>query len=71
MSEEDTPLPEDEQKQLALRIILEAWEDALSQGVSRNGCFIRHIRCSNRYDRALWRRTGSGDGSRVAGQDKK
>ena len=34
MSEEDTPLPEDEQKQLALRIILEAWEDALSQGVS-------------------------------------
>ena len=34
MSQEDTPLPEDEQKQLALRIILEAWEDALSQGVS-------------------------------------
>ena len=34
MSEEDTPLAEDEQKQLALRIILEAWEDALSQGVS-------------------------------------
>ena len=34
MSEEDTPLPEDEQKQLALRIILEAWEDALAQGVA-------------------------------------
>lgn len=27
-------LAEDEQKQLALKVILEAWEDALSQGVA-------------------------------------
>tara|TARA_Y100000588_G_scaffold393748_1_gene510973 strand:- start:4750 stop:5010 length:261 start_codon:yes stop_codon:yes gene_type:complete len=32
--QEEELLPEDEQKQLALRIILEAWEDALAQGVS-------------------------------------
>ena len=31
--QDDAFLPEDEQKQLALRVILEAWEDALSQGV--------------------------------------
>lgn len=34
MSQEEEILPEDEQKQLALRIILEAWEDALAQRVS-------------------------------------
>ena len=34
MSDQDEPfLAEDEQKQLALKIMLEAWEDALSQGV--------------------------------------
>lgn len=33
MSNDDTPiLPEDEQKRLALQIILEAWEDAISRG---------------------------------------
>ena len=34
MSQEEEILQEDEQKQLALRIILEAWEDALAQRVS-------------------------------------
>ena len=35
MSDQDEAfLAEDEQKQLALKIILEAWEDALSQGVA-------------------------------------
>ena len=35
MSEEDGVfLPEDEQKRLALKMILEVWEDALAQGVA-------------------------------------
>ena len=35
MSDQDEAfLAEDEQKQLALKVILEAWEDALSQGVA-------------------------------------
>jgi hypothetical protein len=35
MSDQDQPfLPEDEQKRLALRMILETWEDALAQGVA-------------------------------------
>lgn len=35
MSQEDRMLlPEDEQKRLALRMILEVWEDALAQGIS-------------------------------------
>jgi hypothetical protein len=36
MSDEQQPpiLPEDEQKRLALRVILEAWDDAVAQGVT-------------------------------------
>ena len=35
MSNMDQPfLPEDEQKRLALRMILEAWDDVLAQGVA-------------------------------------
>lgn len=34
MSDETQFLPEDEQKQLALRMILEVWDDALAQGVA-------------------------------------
>ena len=35
MADQDQPfLPEDEQKRLALRMILETWEDALAQGVA-------------------------------------
>ncbi len=30
----DSLLPEDEQKRLALQMILEAWEDALNQGAA-------------------------------------
>lgn len=33
MSNDDAPiLPEDEQKRLALRVILEAWDDAIARG---------------------------------------
>ncbi|MDA1311592.1 MAG: hypothetical protein O2985_18605 [Proteobacteria bacterium] len=31
---QDQFLPEDEQKRMALRMILEVWEDALAQGVA-------------------------------------
>jgi hypothetical protein len=36
MSDEQQPpiLPEDEQKRLALRVMLEAWDDAVAQGAS-------------------------------------
>jgi hypothetical protein len=35
MSQEDGMfLPEDEQKRLALKMVLEVWEDALAQGIS-------------------------------------
>jgi hypothetical protein len=35
MSQDDGMfLPEDEQKRLALKMILEVWEDALAQGIS-------------------------------------